>query len=214
MQLTVCCVQGAPLRRGCCSTAGGSSLPGQGWTWLWRAGWVSWIQLLKFKISSLDLLYLYAGHIEPLVPHLTTSYSCTPCPPDQQPPYCVIKSFPHLPEHAAAWAKQKVTNLLHDKPQTCQQFLAEHRQSPDHLPGSQDCPPPGSVVSYKLLSMFGQTPTWVKCVLIALPGQSLTNISQQKLCSSSPTSVLTPQSALGSCSGPGQSCSPGLWYSV
>merc|ERR1711892_377164 len=80
------------------------------------------------------------GHIEPLVPPLTTSYSCTPCPPEQQPPYCVIKSFPHLPEHAAAWAKQKVTNLLHDKPQTCKQFLAEHRQSPGHLPGSQDCP--------------------------------------------------------------------------
>ena len=90
-----------------------------------------------------------------------------PLPPDQQPPYCVIKSFPHLPEHAAAWAKQKVTSLLHDKPQTCKQFLAEHKQSPDRLPGSQDCPPPGSVVSYKLLSMFGQAPTWEKCVFIA-----------------------------------------------
>ena len=40
-RLTVCCVQGAALRRDCCCTAGVCSLPGQGWIWLWRAGWVS-----------------------------------------------------------------------------------------------------------------------------------------------------------------------------
>eukprot|EP00090_Calanus_glacialis_P011422 TRINITY_DN1982_c0_g1_i4.p1 TRINITY_DN1982_c0_g1~~TRINITY_DN1982_c0_g1_i4.p1 ORF type:complete len:439 (+),score=177.12 TRINITY_DN1982_c0_g1_i4:87-1403(+) len=107
------------------------------------------------------------GHIESIVPHLTASYSCTPSPTDQEPPYCVIKSFPHLPEHAAAWAKHKITNLLHDKPKTCQQFLADHKQSPSCLPASQDSPPLGSAVSYKLLSMFGQNPTWEKCLQIA-----------------------------------------------
>ena len=44
-RLTVCCVQGAALRRGYCFTAGVCSLPGQGWIWLWRAGWVSRIEV-------------------------------------------------------------------------------------------------------------------------------------------------------------------------
>ena len=107
------------------------------------------------------------GQVETIVPHMTTSYSCTPSPPDHEPPYCVTKSFPHLPEHAAVWAKQKITNLLHDKPKICHQFLTDHKQSPASLPASQDCPPPGSAVSYKMLSMFGQNPTWEKCVQIA-----------------------------------------------
>lgn len=107
------------------------------------------------------------GHVEPLVPHLTTSYTCTSSPSDHQPPYCVIKSFPHLPEHAAVWAKNKLTNLLCAKPSICQQFLAEHIQSPGCFIASQESPPPGSVVTYKLLSMFGQNPTWEKCVHIA-----------------------------------------------
>ena len=101
------------------------------------------------------------------MPHLTTSYTCTSSPSDHQPPYCVIKSFPHLPEHGAVWAKNKLTNLLHAKPSICQQFLAEHIQSPGCLAASQESPPPGSVVTFKLLSMFGQNPAWEKCVHIA-----------------------------------------------
>jgi len=107
------------------------------------------------------------GHVEPIVPHLTTSYTCTSSPLDHQPPFCVLKSFPHLPEHAAAWAKGKLANLLHVKPNICHQFIADHIQSPDILSTCQGPPPPGSVVTFKLLSMFGPNPTWKKCVHIA-----------------------------------------------
>ena len=60
-----------------------------------------------------------------------------------------------------------MANLLHVKPNTCHQFLADHIQSPDILSTCQGPPPPGSVVTFKLLSMFGPNPTWKKCVHIA-----------------------------------------------
>jgi len=98
------------------------------------------------------------GQVETMLPHQTASYSCTPSPPDQEPPFCVTKSFPHLPEHSAVWAKQKITNLLHAKPKICHQFLADPNLTQVSIQ---------SAVSYKLMSMFGQKPTWHKCLQIA-----------------------------------------------
>jgi len=107
------------------------------------------------------------GHVETFVPHHTISYPCTPSSSDQEPPFCVTKSFPHMPEHATVWAKHKITNLLFDKPNICKQFLTDYKVFPDRSVDSQMCPPPGYVVSCKMLAMFGHNPSVEKCIQIA-----------------------------------------------
>jgi ubiquitin-activating enzyme E1-like protein 2 len=52
------------------------------------------------------------GHVQVIVPHLTESYASQQDPPDQDVPYCTLKSFPANIEHTIQWARDKVCHLL------------------------------------------------------------------------------------------------------
>ena len=99
--------------------------------------------------------------MECFVPHKTQSYACTSSPPVIEPPYCVVKSFPSLPEHTASWAKAKVLNLLKFKPLLCQQLLIVKQCN-----GNASLPS-GAESAGKLLDMIGMDPSWLTCVTVA-----------------------------------------------
>ena len=70
-----------------------------------------------------------AGQAELFLPHKTVSYSHVGEPQDSTPPHCVLKSFPHLPEHCAVWAKEKAASLAYERASATLKFCSEMKQS-------------------------------------------------------------------------------------
>ena len=64
-----------------------------------------------------------------MIPNVTESYTCGQDCADSAEfsdvPYCVLKSFPFAPEHAASWASAKVETILESKPARYNEFWAE-----------------------------------------------------------------------------------------
>ncbi|XP_064619138.1 ubiquitin-like modifier-activating enzyme 6 [Lineus longissimus] len=56
------------------------------------------------------------GHVQVIVPHLTESYSSQRDPPDEDVPYCTLKSFPATIEHCIQWARDKFESAFSQKP--------------------------------------------------------------------------------------------------
>uniref|UniRef100_A0A8C5I9B3 E1 ubiquitin-activating enzyme n=1 Tax=Gouania willdenowi TaxID=441366 RepID=A0A8C5I9B3_GOUWI len=48
------------------------------------------------------------GHTEIIVPNLTESYNSHRDPPEEEIPFCTLKSFPSVIEHTIQWARDKV----------------------------------------------------------------------------------------------------------
>ena len=115
------------------------------------------VPLLDLAVSGL------AGQAELALPHLTVSYSAVSEPSDSSPPHCVLKSFPHLPEHCAAWAAAKVHSLSRGRPRETLAFCTEFRESPGTTGQLQS----GAVVAHKFLTLLGEDPTWFSCVAAA-----------------------------------------------
>ncbi|XP_050399847.1 ubiquitin-like modifier-activating enzyme 6 [Patella vulgata] len=62
------------------------------------------------------------GHVQVIVPHLTESYSSQRDPPDEDYPYCTVKSFPATIEHCIQWARDKFEQAFVQKPQLYNKF--------------------------------------------------------------------------------------------
>eukprot|EP00041_Stephanoeca_diplocostata_P036480 m.1334633 g.1334633 ORF g.1334633 m.1334633 type:complete len:1101 (-) comp24875_c1_seq8:1780-5082(-) len=56
------------------------------------------------------------GHVQVIVPHLTESYASQRDPPENDIPYCTLKSFPSTINHTIQWARDKFANLFELKP--------------------------------------------------------------------------------------------------
>merc|ERR1719319_587588 len=101
------------------------------------------------------------GQGEGFVPHLTGPYSCTGEPLASSPPHCVLKSFPHLTEHCAAWAREKVHSLLVVRPRTTLEVVGRCRE------GGLARDARGAATATKFLRLLTAAPTWATCVAAA-----------------------------------------------
>ena len=112
-----------------------------------------------------------AGQAELFLPHKTVSYSHVGEPLESTPPHCVLKSFPHLPEHCAIWAKEKAASLNHERASITIIFcltMAGNRNKSDANGRCEDLNlPKGAAVAHKYLTLLGPNPTWFSCVRAA-----------------------------------------------
>jgi len=135
------------------------------------------------------------GQVESIVPDKTTNYASSNDPTDNsEPPYCVLKSFPHVPEHSVIWAAEKIKHLLVDKPNVFNKFIEEHggEEGGERLREGFGLPE-GAVVFYKMcLSVFGKKkPAWKECVAFArLKFEKYFNHKAKQLVSSFPEDTL------------------------
>ncbi|KAK5866066.1 hypothetical protein PBY51_020283 [Eleginops maclovinus] len=66
------------------------------------------------------------GHTEIIVPNLTESYNSHRDPPEEEIPFCTLKSFPSVIEHTIQWARDKFENLFVHKPSMYNSFWQTH----------------------------------------------------------------------------------------
>uniref|UniRef100_A0A8C5CXI8 Ubiquitin-activating enzyme E1 C-terminal domain-containing protein n=1 Tax=Gadus morhua TaxID=8049 RepID=A0A8C5CXI8_GADMO len=66
------------------------------------------------------------GHTEIIVPNLTESYNSHRDPPEEEIPFCTLKSFPAVIEHTIQWARDKFESGFTQKPSTYNLFWQTH----------------------------------------------------------------------------------------
>ncbi|XP_028832160.1 ubiquitin-like modifier-activating enzyme 6 isoform X2 [Denticeps clupeoides] len=106
------------------------------------------------------------GHTEIIVPNLTESYNSHRDPPEEEIPFCTLKSFPAVVEHTIQWARDKFESSFSHKPSMFSMFWqnyhsAEHVLQRMKLGENLD----GSFQVVKLLSR--RPLNWDQCVSLA-----------------------------------------------
>ncbi|XP_067106739.1 ubiquitin-like modifier-activating enzyme 6 [Osmerus mordax] len=66
------------------------------------------------------------GHTEIIVPNLTESYNSHRDPPEEEIPFCTLKSFPAVIEHTIQWARDKFESTFAHKPSIYNVFWQTH----------------------------------------------------------------------------------------
>ncbi|KAL1024008.1 hypothetical protein UPYG_G00050230 [Umbra pygmaea] len=66
------------------------------------------------------------GHTEVIVPNLTESYNSHRDPPEEEIPFCTLKSFPAVIEHTIQWARDKFESAFAQKPSIYNMFWQTH----------------------------------------------------------------------------------------
>ncbi|KAI5628218.1 ubiquitin-like modifier-activating enzyme 6, partial [Silurus asotus] len=66
------------------------------------------------------------GHTEVIVPNLTESYNSHRDPPEEEIPFCTLKSFPAVIEHTIQWARDKFESAFSHKPSMYNMFWQNH----------------------------------------------------------------------------------------
>ncbi|XP_066516010.1 ubiquitin-like modifier-activating enzyme 6 isoform X2 [Hoplias malabaricus] len=72
------------------------------------------------------------GHTEIIAPNLTESYNSHRDPPEEEIPFCTLKSFPAVIEHTIQWARDKFESAFSHKPSLFNMFWQRHL-SPDDV---------------------------------------------------------------------------------
>uniref|UniRef100_A0A3Q3W5P7 Ubiquitin-like modifier-activating enzyme 6 n=1 Tax=Mola mola TaxID=94237 RepID=A0A3Q3W5P7_MOLML len=106
------------------------------------------------------------GHTEIIVPNLTESYNSHRDPPEEEIPFCTLKSFPSVIEHTIQWARDKFENAFVHKPSMFNSFWQNHpspevviqrMQSGESLEGS-----------FQVIKLLSRRPSqWEQCITIA-----------------------------------------------
>ncbi|XP_074486264.1 ubiquitin-like modifier-activating enzyme 6 [Sebastes fasciatus] len=106
------------------------------------------------------------GHTEIIVPNLTESYNSHRDPPEEEIPFCTLKSFPSVIEHTIQWARDKFENLFAHKPSIYNSFWQTHSspevvlqrmQAGESLEGS-----------FQVIKLLSKRPSqWEQCITIA-----------------------------------------------
>nr|XP_046269244.1 ubiquitin-like modifier-activating enzyme 6 [Scatophagus argus]XP_046269252.1 ubiquitin-like modifier-activating enzyme 6 [Scatophagus argus] len=106
------------------------------------------------------------GHTEIIVPNLTESYNSHRDPPEEEIPFCTLKSFPSVIEHTIQWARDKFENAFAHKPSVYNSFWQTHpspevvlqrMQAGESLEGS-----------FQVIKLLSRRPShWEQCVAIA-----------------------------------------------
>ncbi|XP_058497315.1 ubiquitin-like modifier-activating enzyme 6 [Solea solea] len=106
------------------------------------------------------------GHTEIIVPNLTESYNSHRDPPEEEIPFCTLKSFPSVIEHTIQWARDKFENAFVHKPSMFNLFWQTHfsaevvlqrMQAGDSLEGS-----------FQVIKLLSRRPNkWEQCIAAA-----------------------------------------------
>uniref|UniRef100_A0A673KSR5 Ubiquitin-like modifier-activating enzyme 6 n=1 Tax=Sinocyclocheilus rhinocerous TaxID=307959 RepID=A0A673KSR5_9TELE len=73
------------------------------------------------------------GHTEIIVPYLTESYNSHRDPPEEEIPFCTLKSFPAVIEHTIQWARDKFESAFSHKPSIYNMFWQSHSSAQEVL---------------------------------------------------------------------------------
>ncbi|XP_062285260.1 ubiquitin-like modifier-activating enzyme 6 isoform X1 [Scomber scombrus] len=106
------------------------------------------------------------GHTEIIVPNLTESYNSHRDPPEEEIPFCTLKSFPSVIEHTIQWARDKFENLFAHKPSMYNSFWQTHSSAEvvlQRMQGGESLE--GSFQVIKLLSRWPSQ--WRQCITVA-----------------------------------------------
>ncbi|KAI0237342.1 Ubiquitin-like modifier-activating enzyme 6 [Lamellibrachia satsuma] len=105
------------------------------------------------------------GHVQVIVPHLTESYGSQSDPPEEEVPYCTLKSFPSQIEHCIQWARDKFESSFSQKPSLHNKFW-EINRSPENVTEKleQGVPLEGVVQVLKLALCRPQC--WCDCLVL------------------------------------------------
>ncbi|XP_077877477.1 ubiquitin-like modifier-activating enzyme 6 isoform X4 [Ictidomys tridecemlineatus] len=77
------------------------------------------------------------GHTEVIIPHLTESYNSHRDPPEEEIPFCTLKSFPAAIEHTIQWARDKFESSFSHKPSLFNKFWQTYLSAEEVLQALQ-----------------------------------------------------------------------------
>ncbi|XP_029000723.1 ubiquitin-like modifier-activating enzyme 6 [Betta splendens] len=106
------------------------------------------------------------GHTEIIVPNLTESYNSHRDPPEEEIPFCTLKSFPSVIEHTIQWARDKFENAFVHKPSMYNSFWQTHSSAQVVLQRMQA----GESLegSFQVVKLLSRRPSqWEQCIAIA-----------------------------------------------
>lgn len=106
------------------------------------------------------------GHTEVIVPQLTESYNSYRDPPDEEIPFCTLKSFPATIEHTIQWARDKFESSFSHKPSLYNKFWQTHASVEDVLQRIQS----GESLEgcFHVVKLLSKKPrNWSQCVELA-----------------------------------------------
>ncbi|KAG7458825.1 hypothetical protein MATL_G00224740 [Megalops atlanticus] len=106
------------------------------------------------------------GHTETIVPNLTESYNSHRDPPDEEIPFCTLKSFPAVIEHTIQWARDKFESAFSHKPSIYNVFWQTYSSAEEVL---QRMKARESLEgSFQVIKLLSRRPTqWEHCVALA-----------------------------------------------
>ncbi|XP_038660375.1 ubiquitin-like modifier-activating enzyme 6 [Scyliorhinus canicula] len=106
------------------------------------------------------------GHTEVIVPNLTESYNSHRDPPEEEIPFCTLKSFPALIEHTIQWSRDKFESSFSYKPSMYNKFWENYKSTENVLQRMQT----GESLegSFQAIKLLNRWPTdWHECVSLA-----------------------------------------------
>ncbi|XP_062430413.1 ubiquitin-like modifier-activating enzyme 6 isoform X3 [Rhea pennata] len=106
------------------------------------------------------------GHTEVIVPHLTESYNSHRDPPEEEIPFCTLKSFPAAIEHTIQWARDKFESTFFHKPSLFNKFWQAYTSAEEVLQRIKS----GESLEgcFHVIKTLGRRPrNWTQCVELA-----------------------------------------------
>ncbi|XP_007423312.1 ubiquitin-like modifier-activating enzyme 6 [Python bivittatus] len=106
------------------------------------------------------------GHTEIIVPHLTESYNSHRDPPEEEIPFCTLKSFPAATEHTIQWARDKFESAFSHKPSLFNKFWQTYPSAEEVLQRIKS----GESLegSFQVIKCLSRRPRrWSQCVELA-----------------------------------------------
>lgn len=106
------------------------------------------------------------GHTETIVPNMTESYNSHRDPPEEEIPFCTLKSFPSVIEHTIQWARDKFENAYVHKPSLYNSFWQTHSSAEEVLQRIRS----GESLegSFQVIKLLSRRPShWEQCITIA-----------------------------------------------
>ncbi|XP_077158990.1 ubiquitin-like modifier-activating enzyme 6 [Paroedura picta] len=106
------------------------------------------------------------GHTEIIVPQLTESYNSHRDPPEEEIPFCTLKSFPAATEHTIQWARDKFESAFTHKPSLFNKFWQTYKSAEEVLQRIKS----GESLegSFQVIKCLSRRPrNWQQCVELA-----------------------------------------------
>lgn len=106
------------------------------------------------------------GHTEIIIPNLTESYNSHRDPPEEEIPFCTLKSFPAVIEHTIQWARDKFESVFSHKPFMYNMFWQSHPSAQDVL--QRLMASESMEGAFQVIKLLSRRPTrWDHCVALA-----------------------------------------------